>query len=95
MSEAFVLDYVRTPRGKASKRGRLALVRAPDGALSTATSCGRGPVDGDVLETIFEDGHMRSEVDLETVRGRAALVGDHPPLSFFEGKAGFPAADAE
>jgi nicotinamide phosphoribosyltransferase len=64
-----------TDKGKASKKGRLALVDV-DGTLTTKTQCAPGPVEGDVLATVFEDGALLVDDTLETVRERAAL----PPL---------------
>ena len=64
-----------TDKGKASKKGRLALVDV-DGTLTTKTQCAPGPVEGDVLVTVFEDGALLVDDTLETVRERAAL----PPL---------------
>lgn len=56
-----------TDMGKASKAGRLALVRV-GGALRTVA----GPSDGDVLRTVYQDGEMFADCTLDGVRARVA-----------------------
>jgi nicotinamide phosphoribosyltransferase len=71
-----------TDQGKGSKRGRLALTRAPDGEWRTvpAESC---PDSDDQLRPVFLDGRILSTVTFPEVRDRAAqaLRGSiDPPL---------------
>ena len=59
-------DPVTAPE-KRSKRGILALVRTPDGELTTVA----GPVEGDLLDTVFENGRILRTTTLDQVRLRA------------------------
>jgi len=65
-------DPVTDP-GKASKRGRLALVAGENGALMTKTACPRGHVPGDVLVEVFRDGAVLVDQSLDDVRACAAI----------------------
>ena len=61
-----------TDPGKASKRGRLALVRDGKGTLHTQRADLTRPED-DILQTVFEDGEVLVWHSLADVRARAAL----------------------
>lgn len=58
----------RTDPLKNSKRGRLALVRTPDGGFATVPA----PAEGDLLQTVFRDGELVAPTTFEAVRARAA-----------------------
>lgn len=62
-----------TDQGKASKRGRLALVKRPhNGWLSIRRDDLPDPR-ADRLRTVYEDGKLIVDEDFETIRARAAL----------------------
>ncbi|MGJ7485967.1 nicotinate phosphoribosyltransferase [Variovorax sp. LT2P21] len=58
--------------GKASKKGRLTLVRNADGAIETVRAEALRDSQDDLLETVFENGTVLSNVGFEAVRERAA-----------------------
>ena len=60
-----------TDPGKKSKRGRLALVRSPDGALSTVKQHDMTGDQSDELVEIFRNGKLLVEYTLDQVRARA------------------------
>ena len=65
-------DPVTDP-GKASKRGRLALVADSEGSYVTKTACPREGVPGDVLVEVFRDGTLLVDQSFDDVRARAAI----------------------
>ena len=69
--ERDVRKHPATDAAKASKAGRLALVRAGDGRWETRRSPLGGDYPGDVLETVFEDGRITREHTLAEIRARA------------------------
>lgn len=60
--------------GKESKRGRLKLIRNPDGAYVTIPESELEIQGTDVLETVFENGELVREHTFEDIRERAAQV---------------------
>ena len=62
-------DPVTDP-GKASKRGRLALVADSEGSYVTKTACPREGVPGDVLVEVFRDGTLLVDQSFDDVRAR-------------------------
>jgi nicotinamide phosphoribosyltransferase len=65
-------DPVTDP-GKNSKHGRLALVRKGNG-FHTQENVGEHDHVSDELETVFENGEIVQEYDLESIRHRAELA---------------------
>ena len=58
-----------TDPAKRSKRGRLALVRTPQGRFETV----KAPADGDLLGEVFRDGKITRTAHFDDVRARAEL----------------------
>ena len=81
-------DPVTDP-GKASKRGRLALVADSEGSYVTKTACPREGVPGDVLVEVFRDGTLLVDQSFDDVRARAAIP-DPSPLPLLGSVAGTP-----
>ena len=79
-------DPVTDP-GKASKRGRLALVADSEGSYVTKTACPREGVPGDVLVEVFRDGTLLVDQSFDDVRARAAIP-DPSTLPLLGGVAG-------
>jgi len=59
-----------TDTGKRSKRGRLQLIREPNGNLQTVTYS-ESQVGQDILQTVFKDGELSNQTTFEQVRTRA------------------------
>src|SRR5262249_33579142 len=59
-------DVYKTAPGKASKRGRLALIRRGDAYATT-----KGPHPNDLLQTVFEDGRVVRPTTFDEVVARA------------------------
>jgi nicotinamide phosphoribosyltransferase len=59
-----------TDSGKNSKRGRLKLVRMPEGGFTTV---GADSDAADVLQTVFENGYLTKEYTFDDVKRNAAL----------------------
>lgn len=71
--------------GKASKKGRLALVRGEGGEVRTLREETLGPDQADLLQTVFENGRIVESTSFEAVRERAAagvgqLITSRAPL---------------
>ena len=81
-------DPVTDP-GKASKRGRLALVADSEGSYVTKTACPREGVPGDVLVEVFRDGTLLVDQSFDDVRARAAIP-DPSTLPLLGSVAGAP-----
>lgn len=58
-----------TDPGKKSKKGKLALIRNESGEYSTVAA----PAEGDLLQTVFENGSLTKEHSFEEIRKRAAI----------------------
>jgi len=86
-------DPVTDP-GKASKRGRLALVADSEGSYVTKTACPREGVPGDVLVEVFRDGTLLVDQSFDDVRARAAIP-DPSTLPLLGGVAGAPPQQIE
>lgn len=74
-------DVFKQPVGqssKNSKRGRLALIESPDdGTLHTVSAREPAVIDGDfpdLLETVFENGHILKETTFADVRKRTGML---------------------
>lgn len=59
-------------QSKVSKKGRLALIINEDGEYETLQKC-KGPVEGDLLQTVFEDGAVIKRYTMDEVRASAAI----------------------
>jgi nicotinamide phosphoribosyltransferase len=58
--------------GKASKKGRLALVRGASGVETTVREESMAPGQSDLLQTVFENGRIVENTSFEAIRARAA-----------------------
>jgi nicotinamide phosphoribosyltransferase len=68
-------DVYKSPVGdvsKASKKGRLALVRGAGGVETTVREETRSPGQADLLQTVFENGRIVENTTFEAIRARAA-----------------------
>lgn len=69
--QGFSIQKTPLDMSKASKKGRLALVKV-SGEYQTVEGC-TGPVEGDILETVFENGKIVKEYTFEEIRKNASL----------------------
>jgi len=68
-------DVYKSPVGdvsKASKKGRLALVRGAGGIENTVREEALAPGQLDLLQTVFENGRIVENTTFEAIRARAA-----------------------
>jgi nicotinamide phosphoribosyltransferase len=64
-----------TDPGKNSKHGRLALLESEPGVFETVENVGESAlITEDRLVTVFEDGEVRKEYDLDSIRQRAEVL---------------------
>jgi nicotinamide phosphoribosyltransferase len=66
---------------KASKAGRLALVRGADGMTTVSVPAGADVPSDDLLHTVFEDGRMTAPTTFDEIRERAALQLEAPSFA--------------
>ena len=73
--EWFDIQKMPLDKTKASKKGKLALVKvegAHGSAYKTVEQC-EGPVEGDLLQTVFLNGEIVKEYTFDEIRANASL----------------------